>query len=140
MITLATSKTEDHNCPDSGWSLDELAFRLVNEVAQREMSLATIWRILDAADLKPHQSVYWLNSHDSDFDKKAKDICRLYVDTPRLHQEGRLVICSDEKTGMQILQRKYPTQPAVAGKPAKREFEYIRHGTRCLLRACEPIG
>jgi transposase len=97
------------------------------------MSRATIWRILDDADLKPHRSVYWLNSHDPDFDAKAKAICRLYVDAPRLYEQGQLLICCDEKTGMQILQRKYPTQPARPGKPEKREFEYIRHGTRALI-------
>jgi putative transposase len=44
-----------------------------------------------------------------------------------------LVLCTDEKTGMQILERKYPTQPIAPGKPEKREHEYIRHGTRVLL-------
>jgi hypothetical protein len=44
-----------------------------------------------------------------------------------------LVICCDEKTGMQILQRQSPTQPPRPGKPEKREFEYIRHGTRALI-------
>lgn len=133
VLTLATSKTEEHHCPDTRWTLDELAMHLVNETAQQEMSRATLWRILEAADLKPHKSVYWLNSHDPDFDTKAQAICQLYVNAARLSQQGRLVLCSDEKTGMQILQRKYPTLPAMPGKPEKREFEYIRHGTRCLL-------
>jgi hypothetical protein len=141
VITLACSKAEDNHSPDSRWSLDELAFRLVNEVAQGEMSRATIWRILEQADLKPHRSVYWLNSHDPDFDAKAKEICQLYVNAPRLYQQGRLVICADEKTGMQILQRKYPTRLAVPGRPERREFEYIRHGTRCLLASfCVATG
>jgi hypothetical protein len=64
-----------------------------------------------------------------------------------------LVLSCDEKTGMQILGRKYPTQPAQParldatgqtlrrGQPAKREFEYIRYGTRCLLTTfCVPTG
>ena len=141
VITLATSKTEEHQSPDSRWSLDELAFRLVNDVAHQRMSRATIWRVLESADIKPHRSVYWLNSHDPDFERKARDICQLYVESPRLHQRGRLVVCSDEKTGMQILQRKYPTLPARPGVPEKREFEYIRHGTRCLLASfCVATG
>ncbi len=97
------------------------------------MSRSTIWRILDEADLKPHKSVYWLNSHDQDFNPKAEDICRLYVNAPRLYQQGRLLICCDEKTGMQLLQRLHPTQPVERGKPEKREFEYIRHGTHALI-------
>ena len=145
VITLASSKTEDHQTPDTAWSLDELAFAIVNEAHHRAMSRSTIQRILSEADLKPHRSVYWLNSHDPDFDTKAREICRLYVDAPRLYEQGRLVLCCDEKTGMQILQRKYPTRlprpaildetgkPARPGRPSRREFEYIRHGTRCLL-------
>ena len=97
------------------------------------MSRSSIWRILEEADLKPHRSVYWLNSHDPDFEAKAHDICQLYVNALRFYQQGRLVICADEKTGMQILQRAYPTQPVQPGKPEKREHEYIRHGVRALL-------
>jgi transposase len=153
VITLASSKTEDHDTPDTAWSLDELARTLVNESHHRAMSRATIQRILAAADLKPHQSVYWLNSHDPDFDTKAQSICQLYRQAKALAEKGRLVLSCDEKTGMQILQRKYPTQPPQPGildhngqllhpgKPAKREFEYIRHGTRCLLTTfCVPTG
>jgi transposase len=105
------------------------------------MSRSTIGRILSEADLKPHRSVYWLNSHDPDFDAKARSICQLYLDAPRFHEQGRLVLSSDEKTGMQILQRKYPTRLARPGIIEKREFEYIRHGTRALLTTfCVPTG
>jgi DDE superfamily endonuclease len=133
VVTLATSKTDEHDRPATRWSLDELAATIVNEAHHRAMSRATIWRILEDADLKPHKSIYWLNSHDPDFDAKAQAICRLYLDAPRLYQQGRLVICCDEKTGMQILGRKHPTQPARPGQPEKREFEYIRYGTRALI-------
>jgi len=97
------------------------------------MSRSTIFRVLDEADLKPHRSDYWLNSHDPDFEAKSLEICKLYLDAPRLYQQGRLVICCDEKTGMQILERKDPTMRARPGTPEKREFEYIRHGTRALI-------
>jgi transposase len=133
VLTLASSATAEHDCVASQWSLDDLAFQLVNRHAEEAMSRSTIQRVLHEADLKPHRSVYWLNSHDPDFDAKAKDICRLYVQAPALHQQGELVICCDEKTGMQILQRKYPTILAQPGKPEKREHEYIRHGTRALI-------
>jgi len=133
VVALATSKTSEHDCPASQWSLDDLATELVNRHADEAMTRSTIWRILQAADIKPHKSVYWLNSHDPDFDAKAQDICKLYVQAPVLHQHGELVVCCDEKTGMQILQRKHPTIPVQPGKPEKREHEYIRHGTRCLI-------
>ena len=104
-------------------------------------SRSTIWRILDEIDLKPHKSVYWLNSHDPDFDTKAQDICGLYLNAQRFYGEGRLILSSDEKTGMQALGRPHPTIEAQPGKPAKVEFDYIRHGTRCLLSTfCVPTG
>jgi hypothetical protein len=117
VLTLASSTTAEHDCVASQWSLDDLAIELVNRHAAEAMSRSTIQRILHQADLKPHRSVYWLNSHDPDFDAKAKDICRLYIKAPALYQQGELVICCDEKTGMQILQRKYPTISAQPGKP-----------------------
>lgn len=141
VIALASSKTADHQQPDTAWSIDNLAFEILRDAHHRDMSRSTIGRILSEADLKPHRSVYWLNSHDPNFDAKAQDICQLYLDAPRFHDQGRLVLSSDEKTGMQILQRKYPTLPAKPGHLEKREFEYIRHGTRALLTTfCVPTG
>ncbi len=62
VVTLATRQTEEHDQPATRWSLDDLAMAIVNEAHHRAMSRATIWRILDQADLKPHQGVYWLNA------------------------------------------------------------------------------
>lgn len=133
VITIASSLPGDYDCPATRWSLDDIAATMVNQAHHEKMSRSTLWRILEETDLKPHRSVYWLNSHDPDFPTKAEAIGRLYVAAPRLYEQGRLVICSDEKTGMQILERRYPTQPAQPGKPEKREHEYIRHGARALL-------
>jgi hypothetical protein len=133
VLSLATRPPADHHCPATRWSLDDMTAILRDHARARAMSRSTLWRVLDEADLKPHRCVYWLNSHDPGFDAKARDICALYVNALRFFQQGRLVICVDEKTGMQILQRKHPTQPAQPGKPAKREQEYIRHGVRVLI-------
>jgi len=134
VISLASSTPEPQDCPATRWALDDLAAALVNRTAHdRAMSRSAIWRTLDQADLKPHRSVYWLNSHDPDFDAKARAICRLYLEAPALYQRGRLVICCDEKTGMQALGRPHPTRPARPGHPARREHDYIRHGTRALI-------
>jgi hypothetical protein len=134
VISLASSTTGEHEQTQTRWALDDLAAALINRAHHDQaMSRSTVWRILDEADLKPHRSVYWLNSHDPDFDAKAHAICQLYVNAPTMHQQGRLVICCDEKTGMQALGRPDPTQPAQPGKPEKRENDYIRHGTRALI-------
>jgi len=132
VVTLATSTTAEHDGVASPWSLDDLAATLVNQHAHEAMRRSTIWRVRHEADLKPHRRVYWLNSHDPDFDAKAQAIGRLYVQSPSLYQQGELVIRGDEKTGMHILQRKYPTQLAQPGKPEKRAPEYSRHGPRAL--------
>jgi len=134
VISLASSTTVPRDCPATRWALDDLAATLINQAAHaRAMSRSTIWRTLDEADLKPHRSVYWLNSHDPDFDAKAQAICQLYLKAPRMYEQGRLLICCDEKTGMQALGRPHPTQPAQPGRPAKREQDYIRYGTRALI-------
>jgi len=133
VLSMATRKPTTYYCAATRWSLDDLVAALQQHHGPRTMSRSSLWRILAEADLKPHRSVYWLNSHDPDFATKAHDICQLYVNALRFYQQGRLVICADEKTGMQILQRAYPTQPVQPGKPEKREHEYIRHGVRALL-------
>lgn len=133
VISTASGLPEEHGCSATRWSLDDIAASILNQNAAEAMSRSTIWRILKEADLKPHRSQYWLNSHDEQFDAKAREICGLYVNAPKFYQQGRLVICCDEKTGMQILQRKHPTKPAVPGKVERREHEYIRHGTRALI-------
>jgi transposase len=132
VMAMATRKPATYHCATTRWSLDDLGAALVQGRLET-MSRSSIWRILAEADLKPHRSVYWLNSHDPDFEAKAHTLCSLYLNALRFFEQGRVVICTDEKTGMQILQRKYPTQPIAPGKPEKREHEYIRHGVRALL-------
>ena len=132
VMSMATRQPSRYHCPATRWGLDDLVAALQHEQSWT-MSRSSIWRILEEADLKPHRSVYWLNSHDPDFESKANDICGLYLNAPRFLDEHRLVICCDEKTGMQILQRKHATQPVEPGKPEKREHEYLRRGTRALI-------
>lgn len=59
-------------------------------------------------------------------------MCELYAQAPVLHAAGVHVVSSDEKTGIQALERLFPTRPMQPGVIERREFEYIRHGTQCL--------
>jgi hypothetical protein len=105
------------------------------------MSRSTIARILAEADLKPHRSAYWLNSHAPDFDAKAREICQLYLDAPALWQVGELVLSTDEKTGILIRRRKHPSKPPQPGLPRRREHEYVRLGsTHLTATLCVPSG
>jgi DDE superfamily endonuclease len=129
---MATRKPTRYPCPATRWSLDDLVAALAPERTWTR-SRSRIWRLRDEADLKPHRSVDGLHSHDPDFEAKAHDIGPLYLNTLRFFAQGRVVMCRDAKTGMQILQRPYPTQPLAPGKPEKREHEYIRHGVRAWI-------
>jgi hypothetical protein len=133
VVVLATTNPAELGVPAARWSLDDLAYHILREAHYRDMSRSTIGRILAAADLKPHKSRYWLHSDDPDFEAKALDICQLYLDAPRLYQRGELVVCVDEKSSIQALERARPTTPATPGQIQRRDPEYIRHGTRCLL-------
>jgi transposase len=77
---------------------------------------------------------YWLTSaHEEAFDEKVKDVCELYEAAPTLALEGERIISTDEMTGIQALERLHPGLPLAPGHIERREFEYIRHGTRCLI-------
>ena len=133
VLVLVTTKPADLGVPVSHWSLEDLAIKILQDAHYRDMSRSTIQRILAQADLKPHKCRSWLHSDDPVFEEKALAICKLYLDAPRLYQHGELVLCCDEKTSIQALERKYPTKPMQSGRPALQEFEYLRHGTRYLL-------
>lgn len=60
-------------------------------------------------------------------------MCDLYEQAPQLAQQGVHVLSTDEKTGIQALQRAQLTKPVRPGQPALVEYEYIRHGTQALL-------
>lgn len=60
-------------------------------------------------------------------------MCELYRMAQELTKEGERVLSSDEMTGVQALERRHPTLPMKPGKVERREFEYIRHGTRSFI-------
>jgi hypothetical protein len=129
---MATRKPATYHCAATRWSLDDLVAAL-EQHRPWGMSRSSIWRMLDEADLTPPRRVYGLHSHDPDFEPKAHAMGSLYLHARRFFAHARLVICTDEKTGMQMLQRKSPTPPMAPGKPEKREHEDIRHGGRALI-------
>ncbi len=62
-----------------------------------------------------------------------KAICALYQQAPRLAAQGEQTVSTDELTGVQALERKHPGLPLAPGKVERREFEYVRHGTRAFI-------
>ena len=67
------------------------------------------------------------------FDAEVKQVCDAYAEAPELHQKGVHTMSTDEKTGIQALERKHATLPMRPGLVERREFEYIRHGTQSLI-------
>jgi transposase len=72
-----------------------------------------------------------MSSHDDEFREKRDDVLHVYYDVP----EREHIICVDEKTSIQALERRYLDLPMRPGLPVRREFEYIRHGTLALMGA-----
>ena len=62
------------------------------------------------------------------------EVCDTYLQSRRRQEEaGTHTVSTDEKTGIQALERAAPTQPMVPGQLERREFEYLRRGTQCLI-------
>jgi hypothetical protein len=88
-------------------------------------------------DLRPHMMRYWLNSPDKlenpdEFASRSTTVCQTYAAAPQLHRQGTHTISTDEKTGMQALERAAATLPMKPGQIERQEADYIRHGTQVL--------
>jgi transposase len=79
---------------------------------------------------------YWLNATPDDpvaFAAQVTAVCEVYQNAPAIAEHGGHVISTDEKTGIQALERAAPTLPMRPGLVERPEYEYLRHGTQCLI-------
>lgn len=103
-------------------------------MAQRcGFSRQTVSRIWRAFGLQPHRSENFTLSNDPYFVEKVRDVVGLYLDPPA----NALVLCVDEKTQVQALERSQPVLPMRPGQPERRTHDYYRHGTLSLFAALE---
>jgi transposase len=117
------------------WSHAGIAAHLA-EQHRIPISPSQVGRILADLDVKPHLVRGWLNRPaDPEFFAKARAICDLYRNPPA----NAVLLSIDEKTGIQAKSRKHPTCPVRPGRPARREFEYVRHGTVSLMAAMNVV-
>jgi transposase len=131
LVKLACERPDDEKAPlRDVWTHAALQAALEESTGVR-ISLSEVRRILCAAELRPHRVRYWLHSQDPEFRQKVERICELYLSPPT----GAAVVCVDEKTCIQALERKHRGRPAAPGRDGRQEFEYIRHGTRALIAA-----
>jgi hypothetical protein len=63
----------------------------------------------------------------------VEKVCDTYLSAPALHEQGAHIISTDEKTGIQALERKHPKKSMRPGQEERIEFEYKRNGTLCLI-------
>ena len=86
--------------------------------------------------MQPHRVEYWLNAKPDApvaFTAQVAAVCAAYQQAPAVAQDGGHVISTDEKTGIQALERAAPTLPLKPGLVERPEYEYLRHGTQCLI-------
>ena len=106
------------------WSRSSMA-------ARSGLSKSTIGRIWRKFDVKPHLSDGFKLSSDPLFVEKVVDVVGLYHNPP----EKAVVLCVDEKSGTQALDRSQPVLPMMPGMPERRSHDYVRHGTTSLFAA-----
>ena len=114
-------------------TLNELTDRAIQRGVVRSLSRSHLHRILQAGDIHPNRVQQWLHSPDPEFRCKVNAVCELYREAPK----NSVVLSIDEKSGIQAIERKSRGRPARKGQLYKEEFEYIRHGTQCLIAALD---
>jgi transposase len=100
------------------------------------MSQTAVSRIWRAFGLKPHKQETFKLSTDAQFVEKVRDVVGLYLNPP----EKALVMCVDEKTQVQALNRSAPVLPMMPGTPERVSHDYIRAGTLDLFAALAVAG
>jgi transposase len=97
------------------------------------LSVSSVQRIWRAFGLQPHRIETFKLSTDPDFVAKVRDVVGLYMSPP----ERAIVLCVDEKSQIQALDRSQPMLPMRPGQPARRSHDYTRHGTTSLFAALD---
>jgi transposase len=121
---LIVSTLERHPKDATHWSRASMA-------EATGLSKSTVGRIWKAFGLKPHQVDTFKISNDPQFIDKVRDVVGLYLDPP----EKALVLCVDEKSQIQALDRSAPVLPMMPGMPERRTHDYVRYGITTLFAA-----
>jgi transposase len=123
---LKTTTQEKPPHPQTHWSVRTLAETL-------GVSRSMVHRVWTAHEIKPHLTRTFKVSNDPQFVEKVMDVVGLYLDPP----EHALVLCADEKSQIQALDRTQPSLPMVPGRCGTLTHDYRRHGTTTLFAALE---
>ena len=99
------------------------------------VSKDTVQRVWSARGLKPHLVKTFKLSNDPKFEQKLVDVVGLYLDPP----DNAIVLCMDEKSSVQALDRTQPSLPMVKGRAQTMTHDYKRHGTTTLFAALDVL-
>jgi transposase len=126
-VEAAVTRTLESRPADAThWSTRALA----RDLGLSQTAVSRIWR---AFGLKPHRQESFKLSADPFFVEKVRDVVGLYLNPP----DRAIVLCVDEKSQVQALDRTQPIQPALPGRPEKASHDYVRHGTTSLFAALD---
>jgi transposase len=114
---------------ETHWSTRTLA-------AKTGVSHTAVSAMLREMGIKPHLSLRRNYSTDPDFEAKLRDVVGLYLDPP----VNAVVLCVDEKTQIQALERSQPALPVFRNVPERQSTDCLRHGTTTLFAALDFLG
>ena len=123
---IVTMTLESTPAESTDWSTRGLAKRI-------GVSQSTVSRVWRAFNLQPHRVKTFRLSNDPLFVEKVRDIVGLYMNPPN----HAVVLCVDEKSQIQALERSQPLLPMRPGQPGRRTHDYLRHGTTTLFAALD---
>lgn len=148
VISFACTKPKDLGLAAELWTLSALAAYVreragaAGHVSLLRASKSTVWRILNAHEIKPHRIRYYLERRDEQFEAKMHEVLMVYREiamdldaTTTPDERPVYTISVDEKPGVQALATTAPDLPPVPGRHVGvgRDYEYVRHGTVSIL-------
>lgn len=153
VVSLACAKPKDFGLAAEVWSLSALTTHIKTHADSAgfarltKSNKTTVWRILDAQELKPHRVRYYLERRDPQFERKMTQVLMVYQDVnlyraDAVHDQRPVAIYTvsvDEKPGVQALGSAAPDLPPVPHKHSSigRDYEYVRHGTLSIMAALD---
>jgi transposase len=150
VVHLACTKPSALGYAAELWSFAALAQHVRKHAASaghgclQKAAKATVWRIVDKHELRPHKVRYYLERRDEHFEQKMREVLCVYQEVALQNATGELpakvvTVSVDEKPGVQAIANTAPDLAPVAGKHPthSRDHEYIRHGTVSILAALD---
>src|SRR5690349_7035396 len=130
-IDVVVATLADDGRPPAHLGVTHWSARLL--AAELKISFATVARIWRKWNLQPWRTETFKFSTDPELDAKVRDVVGLYLNPP----DKAVVVCIDEKSQIQALDRTAPILPMRPGLPEKATHDYVRHGTTSLFAALE---